>query len=635
VAAPLELVLIPGLPLLSCVLIAIFALRSPKDRAAPGFIISALSISLLLSIRALARVASLGPQTASGAWLTVGPIHLEVGVLADSLSTVMLIVVCTVSLLVQIYSMGYMRGELGYGRYFAYMSLFSGSMLGLVISSNIVQTYIFWELVGICSYLLIGFWYRRPSAAAAAKKAFVVTRFGDLGFLAAVLVLSLQGHAWFGFADLENAVHAGMLSSGVITAVALLLFCGAAGKSAQFPLHIWLPDAMEGPTPVSALIHAATMVAAGVYLVARTYFLFAAAPVALFVVALIGALTLFLAAMIATAENDIKRVLAYSTVSQLGYMMLGLGVGGYTAGVFHLTTHAFFKALLFLTAGSVIHSVHSNDMWRMGGLGRRMPVTAITCLVGALALAGIFPLSGFWSKDEILAATWASSLPGHGIFFLLALVTVALTAFYMFRLWFLTFSGAPRSDGAAAAHESPLVMTAPLVVLAALAVFAGALKARVPGTGAGFGELVHFGSQHETVEPLVIGSSIAAALVGILVAWAAYRANLVSPQAFRTRLPVVYDALKNACYFNHAWELFAVRVVIAGSALAAWFDRRVVNGMVDGVAWLCGAASQRLRSLQTGQAQLYVLVFVLSLIVGLVVILSAAPPALGALRLSP
>ena len=619
-----EYLLIPGLPLLAFLLVAAFGLRPQDERAAPVPIIAALCGSLYLSLRALAHVAAAGPQEFSFPWLYVGTVQLDIGVLVDNLSALMMAVVSLVSLLVQIYSIGYMKGEIGYGRYFAYMSLFSGSMLALVISDNIVQTYIFWELVGICSYLLIGFWYRRPSAAAAAKKAFVVTRFGDLGFLTAVLLLSSFGLGIFGFTDLAHAAEQGALSKGLITAVCLLLFCGAMGKSAQFPLHIWLPDAMEGPTPVSALIHAATMVAAGVYLVARTYFLFALAPAALLVVAIIGCLTLFLAATMAVAENDIKRVMAYSTISQLGYMMMALGVGGYTAGVFHLTTHAFFKALLFLTAGSVIHALHTNDMWRMGGLGKRMPITSITCLVGALALAGLPPLAGFWSEDEILSAAWYSQLPGHWVFFALALATVFLTAFYMFRLWFLTFTGGERSEEARHAHESPWVMAAPLVILAALAAVAGGMKVSVPGSGEGFGELIRFGDEHEAVSRLAMALSIGAALAGIALAWAAYRANLVSPAAFNARLPRLYRLLKNAWYLNRAWELFAIRVVIAGSVLFAWFDRHVVDGMVNGVAWLCGAGSQQLRRLQTGQVQLYALVIALGIIAALIAVLGGA-----------
>ncbi len=619
------LLLIPGFPFIAFVLIAALLLRR-GERVAPFVLIAALLGSLSLSIFSLALTEGYRSFSTALTWLQVGSVTLEVGVLIDGLSCIMMIVVCTVSLLVQIYSIGYMKGETGYGRYFAYMSLFSGAMLGLVIADNIAQTYIFWELVGICSYLLIGFWYRRPSAAAAAKKAFVVTRFGDLGFLTAILILSFQHHGLlgphsvFGFRQLEHLVSSGAIATGAATVIALLLFSGAVGKSAQFPLHIWLPDAMEGPTPVSALIHAATMVAAGVYLVARTYFIFAAAPAALFVVAIIGMTTLFLAATMGVAENDIKRVLAYSTISQLGYMMLALGVGGYAAGVFHLTTHAFFKALLFLTAGSVIHAVHTNDMWQMGGLIRRMPITALTCLVGALALAGIFPLSGFWSKDAVLSAIWSSHLPGHQVMFVFALIGVALTAFYMFRLWFVTFAGRPRTEAAAHAHESPLVMTAPLLLLALLAAVAGGLEFRVPLTAGGIAEVVHSGTGPETASALVIAASFLLAMAGIGVAWAAYREQHISPGAFNARFPGVYHLLKNAWYLNRAWELFASRVVIAGSRLAAWFDRHIVNGMVDGVAWLAGWTANRLRTAQTGQMQFYALVFICAIIAGLIVV---------------
>jgi NADH-quinone oxidoreductase subunit L len=461
----------------------------------------------------------------------------------------------------------------------------------------------------------------------------VVTRFGDLGFLIAILILSFQHPAVFGFEQISHAVR--VMGPGVVTAVALLIFSGAVGKSAQFPLHIWLPDAMEGPTPVSALIHAATMVAAGVYLVARTYFLFAAAPAALFVVAIIGMATLFLAATMGVAENDIKRVLAYSTISQLGYMMLALGVGGYTAGVFHLTTHAFFKALLFLTAGSVIHSVHTNDMWQMGGLGKRMPITAMTCLVGALALSGIFPLSGFWSKDAVLAAIWSSHLPGHQVMFVFALIGVTLTAFYMFRLWFVTFTGEPRTESAEHAHESPLVMTVPLLVLATAAVIAGALKLHVPWTSGGIAEVIRFGHEGETTSAYVIAGSFLFAMAGIGTAWAAYRAEHISPSAFNARFPAVYQLLKNAWYFNRAWELFALRVVIAGARIFAWFDRHVVNGMVDGVAWLAGWTAGRLRVAQTGQMQFYALVFILGLIAGLIVVFGRDQSLLGLLMRRP
>ena len=339
----------------------------------------------------------------------------------------MLLAVTVVSLLVQIYSQGYMAGDSGYGRYFAFMSLFTASMLGLVIASNFFQLFVFWELVGLCSYLLIGFWYHKPEAAAAAKKAFLITRIGDFGFLIAILILFNQTGT-FDFHEIEQAAKAGVLAVGLLTLVMVLVFSGAVGKSAQFPLHVWLPDAMEGPTPVSALIHAATMVAAGVYLVARLFELFSAAPDAMLVVASIGAFTALFAASHALVARDIKRVLAYSTVSQLGYMMLGLGVGAFSAGTLHLLNHAAFKALLFLAAGSVIHSAGEQDLFKLGRLAGKMKVTAITFLIGGLALAGVPPLSGFWSKDEILTATLQS---GHWLLFLVAMLTTALTAFYI------------------------------------------------------------------------------------------------------------------------------------------------------------------------------------------------------------
>jgi NADH-quinone oxidoreductase subunit L len=623
--------LIPGLPLLALLCIVAFARRAGEERIAPAFIIAALLGSLGLSVKALvAATAAPRPIEATIGWVAIDigrpdSLYLNLGVLIDHLSAIMMVTVCIVSLLVQIYSIGYMKGERGYGRYFAYMSLFSGSMLGLVISGNVIQTYIFWELVGLCSYLLIGFWYRKPSAAAAAKKAFVVTRFGDLGFFAAVLYLSTHQPTSFSFVTLQHLVEMHRFTVPAATAIALLLFCGAMGKSAQFPLHIWLPDAMEGPTPVSALIHAATMVAAGVYLVARAYFFFAYAPAALLVVAVIGTLTLFFAATMGVAENDIKRVMAYSTISQLGYMMLALGVGGFAAGVFHLTTHAFFKALLFLTAGSVIHSIGTNDMWQMGGLRRKMPITALTCLAGALALSGIPPFAGFFSKDEILAATWFSALPGHRLFFAIAVFSAFLTAFYVFRLWFLTFGGAPRSHEAEHAHESPGVMTGPLALLGLLAVIAGAaLVWQVPFTGKGFAALFAVHGEHEGASLAVMLMSILAAAAGVVLAWATYSAQLVSSAAFNRRFPAVYTLLKNAWYFNRAWEIFATQVVLAGSLLAAWFDRHIVNGMVDGVAWLCGRAGARLRLLQTGQMQFYAAVFVIGVLASLLVLFGRA-----------
>ena len=394
--------------------------------------------------------------------MTAGIVHIDMGILVDPLASLMLVIVTAVSLLVQIYSLGYMKGDPGFGRFFAYLSLFSFSMLTLVLADNFILLYMGWELVGLCSYLLIGFWYQKPEAASAAKKAFVVNRVGDFGFLIGILVLSILAGT-LSFDGATRFIAGGGLSGAQVTLIALLLFCGAIGKSGQFPLHVWLPDAMEGPTPVSALIHSATMVAAGVFMVARLYGIFMASADALRLIASLGAFTAVFAALIALAQDDIKRILAYSTISQLGYMMLALGVGGYAAGVFHLTTHAAFKTLLFLGAGSVIHAVGTNDIWKMGGLGRRMPVTAITFFIAVLAIAGIFPLSGFWSKDEILQAARAS---GHPELYVPALVTVFLTAFYMARLFFVAFAGESRSESHA--HESPVVMTVPLVILGLL-----------------------------------------------------------------------------------------------------------------------------------------------------------------------
>ena len=388
-------------------------------------------------------------------WLTVGEFELNVGILMDPLTAVMLVVVTGVSLMIQIYSVGYMSEEdnRGYSRYFAYMSLFTMSMVGLVLASGVIQVFVFWELVGLCSYLLIGFWYNRSSAANAAKKAFIVTRVGDFGFLLAILylffnqnALATEGLNGLDIADLYEAVEVGLIAGGVATWIAAGIFAGAVGKSGQFPLHTWLPDAMEGPTPVSALIHAATMVAAGVFLVARFFPVFQASSEMMTVVAIVGAFTAIFAASMGLVMNDIKRVLAYSTVSQLGYMMMALGVGAYAFAIFHLFTHAFFKALLFLGSGSVNHASGTFNMRYMGGLRRVMPWTYFTFLIGSLALAGIFPTAGFWSKDEILAHAFHEGSAVGVIVYLLGLAAVFMTAFYMFRALFMTFDGDFRGE---------------------------------------------------------------------------------------------------------------------------------------------------------------------------------------------
>jgi len=483
-------------------------------------------------------------------WLRYQPgLSVNAGVIVDPISVLLMVMVTTVSTLIHVYSNGYMKGDDGFGRFFAYMNLFTFSMLGLIVAPNIVQMYVFWELVGVSSFLLIGFYYRKPSAVAASKKAFIVTRFADLGFLIGVLMLGYFGYTLFGetapavtartgaqcamplqpldflyltsneFLAKFGALAAASLGVTLLTVAMVLVFMGAAGKSAMFPLHVWLPDAMEGPTPVSALIHAATMVVAGVYLVARMFPAFAVSGAALMVVACVGAFTSLFAAVIGTTQDDIKRVLAFSTLSQLGYMMLALGVAtmdkplGYTASMFHLFTHAFFKALLFLGAGAVIHAVHSNEIWDMGGLRRKMPITHITFLIATLAICGFWPLSGFFSKDEILAAALDN---GHTFIFGVALFVAGLTAFYMFRIYLVTFWGEPRGSHAHHAHEAPPVMWIPLAVLAVLSVVAGFVPmAGFVGIGAAHAE--HGGINFAIAVPATL-----AALLGTGTAFLLY-----------------------------------------------------------------------------------------------------------------
>ncbi|MEK7689955.1 MAG: NADH-quinone oxidoreductase subunit L, partial [Bdellovibrionota bacterium] len=418
-------------------------------------------------------------------WLRFQPgMTVTLGVLIDPLSVMMISIVTTISALVHIYSLAYMKGDPGFGRYFAYLVFFTFSMLGLVTAPNLFQTYVFWELVGAISFLLIGFYYDKPAAVAASKKAFIVTRFADLGFLIGILVLGYHGYQFapdagnpFDFAFLNRSdVLSYLASQGVLTLALLLVYLGAAGKSAMFPLHIWLPDAMEGPTPVSALLHAATMVVAGVYLVARLFPAYAAAPDALQLVAVAGLVTSIFAAIVACTQDDIKRVLAFSTLSQLGYMMFSLGVAtidqplGYSAALFHLYTHAFFKALLFLGAGCVIHAVHANDLWKMGGLASRMPVTHFAFAAAVLAISGVWPFSGFFSKDEILAAVLLGDRP---VFFAGGLLVAGLTAYYMARVYVLAFHGSPRSAEAGHAHEAPLLMLVPICILTVLSIGSG------------------------------------------------------------------------------------------------------------------------------------------------------------------
>jgi NADH-quinone oxidoreductase subunit L len=609
----LAAVLIPLLPLAAFVLS--FAVTRQRRALSAAVSIAAIGASLALSAWVLrGQLLSPGPIQADLPWLVAGRVHISMGILIDPLASLMLVIITTVSLLVQVYSLGYMKGDLGFSRFFSYLSLFSFSMLTLVLADNFILLYMGWELVGLCSYLLIGFWYQKPEAASAAKKAFVVTRVGDFGFLIGILVLSLLAGT-LGYADATRSVAAGRLAPGQVTLIALLLFCGAIGKSGQFPLHVWLPDAMEGPTPVSALIHSATMVAAGVFMVARLYGIFMASPDALRVIASLGAFTALFAACIAIAQDDIKRILAYSTISQLGYMMLALGVGGYSAGLFHLTTHAAFKTLLFLGAGSVIHAVGTNDIWKMGGLGRRMPVTAITFFIAVLAIAGIFPLSGFWSKDEILQAARAS---GHLELYIPALLTVLLTAFYMARLFFVAFAGEPRAE--AHAHESPPVMTVPLLILGVFAAGLGVIGTPLLGGGIHWFLAPPEASAPSLDVPVLLQSS-ALAVAGILAAAFLYGLWAVPPERLRRAAGPLYIALKRKLYIDELYMALVRGLFFTATAVIAWFDRHVVDGMVN----LVGGASKRggdlVRRSVTGKVQGYALVVFCGLAVALVVLL--------------
>jgi len=547
-------------------------------------------------------------------WLAIGDTAISIGVTVDALAAVMLIVVTSVSLLVQIYSQGYMHGDPGYSRFFAFMSLFTGSMLGLVLADSLVFLYLFWEGVGLCSYLLIGFWFHKPEAARAATKAFLVTRLGDFGFLAAILLL-YTNTGTFNIGELHELALAGALGGTVLTWAAIGIFSGAVGKSAQFPLHTWLPDAMEGPTPVSALIHAAIMVAAGVYLVARMFPMFASSTEAITTVAIIGGVTAIFAATMGLVMNDIKRVLAYSTISQLGYMMLGLGaVGvavasgaldlehglmlGVAVGIFHLFNHAFFKALLFLGAGSVNHATGTFDMRLMGGLRKAMPWTYATFLIASLSIAGIWPLAGFWSKEGILAESFHYA----PILFALALITVFLTAFYMFRVVFMTFGGEYRgqSQDSHGLHESPLVMILPMVLLAILAVASGWLP---------ISELLG-GESHSffgaLASPMAWASLVLAGL-GILLAYAIYSKKWISAESLRRAFAPLYTLFSRKYWFDELYEnVFVMRILVNGLfALFHKFDDRVVDGLVNGVAGGTIVASKRIRRVQTGQLQVY------------------------------
>lgn len=567
------------------------------------------------------------------AWLQFSQdVSIDMGLLLDPISVMMIVVVTFISFMVHLYSLGYMKEEKRFATYFSFLSLFTFSMLGLVLSSNIFQIYVFWELVGVSSFLLIGFYYEKPSAVAASKKAFIVTRFADLGFLIGILVLSFQT----GTLDFQTLIQratspeflqtmAGVSFIGLsaLTWGLLLVFMGCAGKSAMFPLHVWLPDAMEGPTPVSALIHAATMVVAGVYLVARLFPVFNVVPIALDVVTYTGLFSALFAAVIACTQTDIKRVLAYSTMSQIGFMMFSLGVSGYgenglgyMASMFHLFTHAIFKALLFLGAGAVIHYVHSNEMKDMGGLRKSMPVTHITFLVACLAISGIPPFSGFFSKEEILAATWHADK----LVFVVAVITSMLTAFYMFRLYFNIFwnknavsTHHHHEEHKEKHHEGTLSMLLPLVVLAILTVATGFVPFHHLVTSDGAGLHTEF---HLSITVIAVSLAIG----GIMLATAFYRKESALPDKVAAGLGKLYSAAHNKFYVDELYLFITKKILFKGiSEPAAWIDRNIIDGSMNGIAKVTDKCSHAMKGLQSGRLQDYAIYF-LAGVIGLVLL---------------
>ena len=623
--------LIPLFPLAGFLLLGLGRRRWPRSLVGPlasgmvlaSFVCSVVVFFDLLSLPDGAR----SVKHVLFSWITVGRFDVEAAILIDPLSIVMALAVTGVGFLIHVYSIGYMRDEPDYVRYFTYLNLFMFMMLTLVLGANYLLLYVGWEGVGLCSYLLIGFWYTKDSATNAGKKAFIVNRIGDFGFALALMMLFWQvGTLDFGGVS-AAAADTFVVGGTLITAICLLLFLGATGKSAQIPLHVWLPDAMEGPTPVSALIHAATMVTAGVYMVARSSVLFVLSPQALAVVAGIGAATAIFAATVALAQSDIKKVLAYSTISQLGYMFMACGVGAFAAGIFHLMTHAFFKALLFLGAGSVIHAMAGEqDMCRMGGLSRVLPQTRRVMLIACFAIAGIIPLSGFVSKDAILWGAFAG--PFHStVIWLIGVLAAALTAFYMFRLYFLTFEGESRWPKGTHPHESPPVMTAPLWILAILSIVGGFIG--WPHVLGGADWFAHFlepvwaempAAAHGSAatEWLLMALTLGLAVGGILGARYLYLTQTEKATALATRLLGLRNLLAHAYYVDTIYDRLFVQPVVAGSRLLwQYVDVYLIDGFANGLAWVTRGTGRLLGHFQTGTLRNYILVFA----VGVVLIL--------------
>lgn len=607
--------IIPLFPAVAFLIIGFITKKSKGISSAIAIVGMVLSFIFSLGIiyEVIASKVSINqPIEYAVSWLSV-PIKIEAGVLVDPLTAIMLLIVTFIGLLVEIYSLGYMKGEQGFSRFFANLSLFSSSMLGLVISNNYFQMFFFWELVGLCSYLLIGFYYERPSAVKANKKAFVANRVGDFGFLVGMLCL-FMAFGTFNFRELAANIPA-YQDALYLTIIALLIFAGPVAKSAQFPLHVWLPDAMEGPTPVSALIHAATMVAAGVYLLARGYILFSSLQEVSLVIAYTGGITAFMAGTIAIVQRDLKRILAFSTMSQLGYMVMAMGVGGFTSGMFHLTSHAFFKALLFLGAGSIIHAIGVQDIFKMGGLIKKMKLVSITFIIASLSLAGIPPLSGFFSKDEILTVTYE-----HGYIFLyyLGLLTAFLTAFYMARLVFIVFFGEEREKHSV--HKIPWCMTVPLIILSVFSVVYGFINET-------FASYIYFQtSQIPEANLMVMGESVAAASGGILLGWLIYGKKVISSEVLSTKFRTIHQFLFNQYYLNELYHLVYEKVILNISHLFNWCDRNIVDGIFDNTTSLISRTGAKLRLIHSGRVQNYALIFFIAIAL---IILWLAAPILG------
>lgn len=670
-------------PLVAFVIQIFFGRRLPRggDWVSGVAILASFSLSLLIFFKVISVYdPNFRVQIDRWTWLDLGLVHIAVGLLIDNVTAIMLMVVTVVSGLVHLYSVGYMHGDPRYSRFFGFLSIFSFSMLGLVLVDNFLLLYVFWELVGLSSYLLIGFWYEKPSAAAACKKAFLFNRVGDLGFFIGIMILFWKVGS-FDYDGVFQGVAQGRLEGPLLTIAGICLFCGAIGKSAQFPLHVWLPDAMEGPTPVSALIHAATMVAAGVYMVTRMFPILTSD--ALLVIAYIGAVTAILGATIAVVQYDIKRVLAYSTISQLGFMIMGLGVGAYVAGFFHLMTHAAFKACLFLGSGSVIHGMHHifhhinseddpQDMRNMGGLKAKMPLTFWTFLIGTVALAGVPFTSGFLSKDAILAGTLGFGFfqnPSHILLPILGFSAAGLTAYYMFRLIFLTFFGEPKDRQVIEhAHESPRVMTIPLIILSVMSFWIWfspnpfgegwfhdlvvkpeslALQTKtnvqIPEISMDVSTVKHSSATSRAHYPAMVMSILIAA-VGIYLAYRRYfgrRKEMIEKEKDALKNSVLFGLMSNKWYFDELYSATAIRLTLSGRLVLDWFDRWIIDGLVNfmayltrgiayidgvfdnwvvdgavnGVAAIISRAGSTLRQIQTGRIQTYVVLVMAGIVV--------------------